>query len=155
MVDAGEVYAQIDEAASTVRFLQDPEHYDSASVVQRLDSQMKRAMALGERIRAINNKVTPTSIPSRMPSQRLHCLVCSRVLKRHFTAYRMSAEIGFSAVSRGSFKITEGYEWLQISCDKAYLNKAGGKGKQSTWEDQADLALGRDLGGEMSYSFNA
>ncbi len=49
----------------------------------------------------------------------------------------------------------EGHEWVQISCDKAYLNKASGKGKQSTWEDQADLALGRDLGGEMSYSFNA
>ena len=61
MVDAGEVYAQIDEAASTVRFLQDPERYDSASVVQRLDSQMQRAMALGERIRAINNKVTPAA----------------------------------------------------------------------------------------------
>lgn len=59
MVDAGEVYAQIDEAASTVRFLQDPGRYDSASVVQRLDSQMKRAMALGERIRVINNKVNP------------------------------------------------------------------------------------------------
>ena len=58
MVDAGEVYAQIDAAASTVRFLQDPERYDSASVVQRLESQMKRAMALGDRIRAVNNKVT-------------------------------------------------------------------------------------------------
>ena len=57
MVDAGEVYAQIDEAASTVRFLQDPERYDSASVVQRLESQMRRAMALGDRIRAVNNKV--------------------------------------------------------------------------------------------------
>ena len=57
MVDAGEVYAQIDEAASTVRFLQDPERYDSASVVQRLESQMRRAMALGDRIRAVKNKV--------------------------------------------------------------------------------------------------
>ena len=58
MVDAGEVYAQIDEAASTVRFLQDPERYDSASVVQRLvESQIKHAMALGDRIRAVNNKV--------------------------------------------------------------------------------------------------
>ena len=57
MVDAGEVYAQIDEAASTVRFLQDPERYDSASVVQRLESQMKRAMALGDRIRDVNSKV--------------------------------------------------------------------------------------------------
>ena len=54
-----------------------------------------------------------------------------------------------------SVGVQNGYEWLQISCDKAYLNKASGKGKQSTWEDQADLALGRDLGGEMSYSFNA
>ncbi|CAK0785025.1 hypothetical protein CVIRNUC_008230 [Coccomyxa viridis] len=99
MVDAGEVYAQIDEAASTVRFLQDPERYDSASVVQRLESQMRRAMALGDRIRAVNNK---------------------------------------------------------ISCDRAYLSKAGGRGKQAQFEDPGgDLALGRDLGGEMSYSFNA
>ena len=67
MVDAGEVYAQIDEAASTVRFLQDPERYDSASVVQRLDSQMKRAMALGERIRAINNKVTVQPLIHTVP----------------------------------------------------------------------------------------
>ncbi len=44
---------------------------------------------------------------------------------------------------------------MQISCDKAYLSKAGGKGKQTAWEDPGDLALGRDLGGEMSYSFNA
>ena len=58
MVDAGEVYAQIDEAASTVRFLQDPDRYDSAGVVKRLDSQIKRAIALGNRIRTINNKVS-------------------------------------------------------------------------------------------------
>ena len=45
---------------------------------------------------------------------------------------------------------------LQISCDRAYLSKAGGRGKQAHFEDPGgDLALGRDLGGEMSYSFNA
>ena len=71
MVDAGEVYAQIDEAASTVRFLQDPERYDSASVVQRLDSQMKRAMALGERIRAMNNKVTDQPLIPTVPCKHL------------------------------------------------------------------------------------
>lgn len=62
MVDAGEVYAQIDEAASTVRFLQDPERYDSASVVQKLDSQIKRAMVLGDRITALNTKVSYLSL---------------------------------------------------------------------------------------------
>lgn len=68
MVDAGEVYAQIDEVASTVRFLQDPERYDSASVVQRLDSQIKRAMALGDRIRAVNTKVLGVSCSKASPS---------------------------------------------------------------------------------------
>jgi hypothetical protein len=62
MVDAGEVYAQIDEAASTVRFLEDPGRLDSASMVQRLDSQIRRAMALGDRIRALN--LTVSCLPS-------------------------------------------------------------------------------------------
>ena len=80
MVDAGEVYAQIDEAASTVRFLQDPERYDSASVVQKLDSQIKRAMALGDRIRALNTKVSylsveryPTFLWEENEKQRVPC----------------------------------------------------------------------------------
>ncbi len=44
---------------------------------------------------------------------------------------------------------------MQISSDKAFLSKAGGKGKALAWEDPGDMATSRDLGGEMSYSLNA
>lgn len=157
MVDAGEVYAQIDEAASTVRFLQDPERYDSASVVQRLDSQLQRAMALGDRIRAVNNKVichVPCIELYTEPLQGAGHRYILHYATRNCSARQMDAEMPGVKYNR-EFEVTDECDLLQISCDKAYLNKTGGKGKQTTWEDQADLALGRDLGGEMSYSFNA
>ena len=157
MVDAGEVYAQIDEAASTVRFLQDPERYNSASVVQRLDSQLQRAMALGDRIRAVNNKVIRHILCTVICAKPLQGVGHRRILHcamRACSAHQINAEMPLVKYNR-ELAVTDECNLLQISCDKAYLNKAGGKGKQTTWENQADLALGRDLGGEMSYSFNA
>ena len=64
MIDAGEVFARIDAGAGMVRFLEDPEGFDSARVVGRIDAQMRAAMAVGQRVKELNQQVRGVPIPS-------------------------------------------------------------------------------------------
>ena len=57
MIDAGQVFAEIDEAAGMVRFLEDPERYDTARVLQRIDEQMQQSIAVTSRLRQVNQRV--------------------------------------------------------------------------------------------------
>lgn len=50
MVEAGEVFAEIDGEKGMVRFLEDPQQFNSAATVAMLDSQIAAAAALGERV---------------------------------------------------------------------------------------------------------
>lgn len=40
---------------------------------------------------------------------------------------------------------------MQISCDKVYLNKVGGKDRHNRMEDISDLGAGAE---QMAYQFN-
>ena len=57
MIDAGEVFAWIDEAAGMVRFLEDPERFDTARVVQNIDAQIQRSIAIGACLQDVNDRV--------------------------------------------------------------------------------------------------
>lgn len=57
MIDGGQVFARIDEAAGMVRFLEDPERYDTAKVVQRIDAQIQQSIAISGRLTDINQRV--------------------------------------------------------------------------------------------------
>jgi hypothetical protein len=57
MIDAGQVFAQIDEAAGMVRFLEDPERYDTGNMLQRIDEQMQLSIAVTSRLKHVNQKV--------------------------------------------------------------------------------------------------
>lgn len=57
MIDGGQVFARIDEAAGMVRFLEDPERYDTAKVVQRIDGQIQQSIAISGRLMDINQRV--------------------------------------------------------------------------------------------------
>ena len=59
MVDAGDIFAQIDAAPGMVRFLEDPEAYDSAAAVARIDNAVQRSMALSQRLQAAHCAVRP------------------------------------------------------------------------------------------------
>ena len=59
MVDAGDIFAQIDASAGMVRFLEDPEAYDSAAAVARIDNAVQRSMALSQRLQAAHRAVRP------------------------------------------------------------------------------------------------
>eukprot|EP00208_Stichococcus_sp_RCC1054_P006764 CAMPEP_0206143158 /NCGR_PEP_ID=MMETSP1473-20131121/19525_1 /ASSEMBLY_ACC=CAM_ASM_001109 /TAXON_ID=1461547 /ORGANISM="Stichococcus sp, Strain RCC1054" /LENGTH=449 /DNA_ID=CAMNT_0053538445 /DNA_START=183 /DNA_END=1532 /DNA_ORIENTATION=+ len=52
MVDAGEVFAEMDGSKGMVRFLEDPQQFRSAATVARLDAHIAAATALGERVAA-------------------------------------------------------------------------------------------------------
>ena len=66
MIDEGEVFAQIDEAAGMVRFLDDPERYDAASVVTRIDAQIQASIAVGQRVKDLNKRVRTQCTASLM-----------------------------------------------------------------------------------------
>lgn len=67
MVDAGQVFAEIDGEKGMVRFLEDPERFNSAATVAMLDAQISAAAALGERAAD-----TYAQVSSRRPALRLH-----------------------------------------------------------------------------------
>ncbi len=57
MVDAGEIFAEIDASAGMVRFLEDPEQYTSTSAVQHLNATIQASFALAEKLQSINAQV--------------------------------------------------------------------------------------------------
>ena len=60
MVDAGEIFAEIDASAGMVRFLEDPEQYTSTSAVQHLNATIQASFALAEKLHSINAQVNCT-----------------------------------------------------------------------------------------------
>jgi hypothetical protein len=57
MIDAGEVVAEIDGGKGMVRFLEDPQQFNSPATIARMDSQIAAAAALGERLAATRHEV--------------------------------------------------------------------------------------------------
>ena len=70
MVDAGEIFAEIDASAGMVRFLEDPEQYTSTSAVQHLNATIQASFALAEKLQSINAQVkyTRTAVLLFLPS---------------------------------------------------------------------------------------
>ena len=59
MIDAGDIFAQIDEEAGMVRFLEDPQQYSSSEMASHLDAQVQRARILAEKMKVLNHEVKP------------------------------------------------------------------------------------------------
>ena len=57
MIDAGEIHAQIDDAAGMVRFLEDVEQRSDAQVQKRLEQCLHQSMQLDQRLQAVNSEV--------------------------------------------------------------------------------------------------
>ena len=71
MVDAGDIFAQIDASAGMVRFLEDPEAFDSAAAVARIDDAVQRSMALSQRLQAAHRAVC---LLCPQPNRRPRCV---------------------------------------------------------------------------------
>lgn len=59
MIEAGQIHASIDEAGGMVTFLEDPEQFHSAEVVEKLSKQIALSNALSARVQAANCQVSP------------------------------------------------------------------------------------------------
>ena len=57
MVDAGEIFAEIDASAGMVRFLEDPEQYTSSGALQHLNTTIQASFSLAQQLQAVNSKV--------------------------------------------------------------------------------------------------
>lgn len=57
MVDAGEIFAEIDASAGMVRFLEDPEQFTSSGALQHLNTTIQASFSLAQQLRAVNTQV--------------------------------------------------------------------------------------------------
>lgn len=57
MVDAGEIFAEIDASAGMVRFLEDPEQYTSSGALQHLNTTIQASFSLAQQLQAVNTQV--------------------------------------------------------------------------------------------------
>ncbi len=57
MIDAGDVFAEISDRDSMVRFKDDPEAFDTQATADLLDSFIQRSIALSHKTSAINHMV--------------------------------------------------------------------------------------------------
>lgn len=57
MVDAGDIFAEIDAAAGMVRFLEDPEQYTSSGALQRLNTTIQASLSLAQRLQEVSTQV--------------------------------------------------------------------------------------------------
>ena len=58
MVDAAEIFAEIDASAGMVRFLEDPEHFTTPHAIDRLNSTIQACSSLAQKLQAINTQVS-------------------------------------------------------------------------------------------------
>ena len=58
MVDAGEIFAEIDASAGMVRFLEDPEQFTSPAAIDRLNSTIQACSAVAQKLQALNTQVS-------------------------------------------------------------------------------------------------
>lgn len=60
MVDAGEIFAEIDASAGMVRFLEDPEQFTSPAAVDRLNTTIQACSVVAQKLQALNTQVSNT-----------------------------------------------------------------------------------------------
>ncbi|MCJ1241631.1 hypothetical protein MMC14_009637 [Varicellaria rhodocarpa] len=58
MVDANEIFAEIDASAGMVRFLEEPEQYTSPAALHCLNTTIQASFSLAQKLRAVNTQVS-------------------------------------------------------------------------------------------------
>ena len=81
MVDAGEIFAEIDASAGMVRFLEDPEQYTSSGALQHLNTTIQASFSLAQQLQAVNSQVNGlqliTSVSAANTSYQLSMTGCN------------------------------------------------------------------------------
>lgn len=57
MIDAGEIHAQIDQKDGMVKFLEDPEAFDSPGMANHIDGQVRRCMELAAKLAEVHDRL--------------------------------------------------------------------------------------------------
>lgn len=88
MIDAGEIFAEIDASAGMVRFLEDPEQFTNPDAVNRLNNTIQACSALAQKLQAINTQVSLQKVRVHVISERgcMFYLVCTQQLRKHVHA---------------------------------------------------------------------
>ncbi len=58
MIASGDIFACISERDGMVTFLEDPEGYNSGATAARIDSAIRRSMALSDKLQAVHEAVS-------------------------------------------------------------------------------------------------
>lgn len=58
MIGAGEIHATINQKDGMVRFLEDPEQYNSGAMLQRLDAEVRNMTVLARKVAAVDEVVS-------------------------------------------------------------------------------------------------
>ena len=83
MIEAGQIHASIDDSAGMVTFLEDPEQYHSAEVVDQLSKQITLSNDLSTRVQAANCQVSLLTF-----GLNLVCNIRVALLKNTFSGLR-------------------------------------------------------------------
>ena len=76
MVDAGEIFAEIDASAGMVRFLEDPEQFTNPDAIDRLNHTIQACSALAQKLQAINTQVGLQKVHVHVTQRRVaSCLL--------------------------------------------------------------------------------
>jgi len=72
MIENSEVHAQINQRDGMVAFEEDPEHYDTNAMMNKLDDQIKKIITVDRRLRAVDNQIalTPLFVQKMMGHER-------------------------------------------------------------------------------------
>ena len=57
MIESGEIFAEINQRDGMVRFLEDPEQFNSAAVAVRIDGHVRCSMQLAQKMQAVHDNV--------------------------------------------------------------------------------------------------
>lgn len=57
MIDSQDIFAEIDDVHGMVRFLEDPEEYNTPAAAASMDAAIDRAMQLAAKVQALNHTV--------------------------------------------------------------------------------------------------
>ena len=144
MVDAGEIFAEIDASAGMVRFLEDPEQYTSSAALHHLDSVVQNSFSLAKKLQEVNTQVTTIATGPAMSSTisllistislSYSCLQVSQVFCT-CVSQQLCCEDRKGQHPTCQWPRTQRILCVQVSLDPAYVSKLFSKDRADRFPD--------------------
>ena len=138
MVDAGEIFAEIDASAGMVRFLEDPEQYTSPGALQRLNHTIQASFTLAQKLQAVNNQVSCCHLAACVVMTVACTLLWGMSIDLHLCLSLSSAH--HCSCPGKLLCCRDLLASVQVSLDPAYVSKLNAREKGDRFpEDPSDL----------------